>query len=176
MPLFWDQISTEKKTADTKKTKTNKKKQRSWSLGTPKKHRKKKKEQNHQDVGSPARFMFFVFLFFRYYFGKTKNIDVTHVSVYTCKNDRPPKWVDMPLVFLAWLGDVYFGTFISCWKDKREVPNNPFLGKSSIGRNTRFTTQQSSSKGECAQCLCLSSRNILSTWTLILKYINQWLR
>ena len=42
------------------------------------------------------------------------------------------------ILLLVWLGDAYFGTFIGCWKDKCEVPNNPFLGRRAIGKNTSF--------------------------------------
>ena len=42
------------------------------------------------------------------------------------------------ILLLVWLGGAYFGTFIGCWKDKCEVPNNPFLGRRAIGRNMSF--------------------------------------
>ena len=63
-------------------------------------------------------------------------IDVTHVCVYMCEHSGPQKWGDMDFV-ASLIGWCYFGTFIGCWKDKCEVPNNP-LGRRAIGRNTSF--------------------------------------
>ena len=56
-------------------------------------------------------------------------ISMLHMFPFICVNIAVPKNGLTWILLLVWLRDAYFGTFIGCWKDKCEVPNNPWVGE-----------------------------------------------
>lgn len=64
-------------------------------------------------------------------------ISMLHMFPFINVNIAVPKNGLTWILLLVWLGDAYFGTFVGCWKDRCEVPNNPLSWVGELLEETR---------------------------------------